>query len=128
MPRPRWAIRTSHDDLPGNVRKEATRTLLNYVGVAVGGSHHETVDIAVVEAIWYGPFANTRGHLVLLREIGMAEGRIFDKAMLDTLPELLLRLSIRKPILIGHSDGASIALIHAGARVGRYRGRRGDRL
>lgn len=43
----RWAIRTSHDDLPANVRKEATRTLLNYVGVAVGGSHHETVDIAV---------------------------------------------------------------------------------
>jgi hypothetical protein len=33
----------------------------------------ETVDIAVVEAIWYGPFANTRGHLVLLREIGMAK-------------------------------------------------------
>jgi 2-methylcitrate dehydratase PrpD len=43
----RWAIRTSHHDLPANVRKEATRTLLNYVGVAVGGSHHETVDIAV---------------------------------------------------------------------------------
>jgi hypothetical protein len=33
----------------------------------------ETVDIAVVEAIWYGPFGNTRGHLVLLREIGMAK-------------------------------------------------------
>ena len=37
---------------------------------------------------------------------------------LDTLPELLSTLSIRDPILIGHSDGASIALIYAGARCG----------
>jgi len=37
---------------------------------------------------------------------------------LDTLPELLSNLAIRDPILIGHSDGASIALIYAGARRG----------
>ncbi len=30
------------------------------------------------------------------------------------LPELLERLSIREPILFGHSDGASIAIIHEG--------------
>src|ERR1700716_3603407 len=29
------------------------------------------------------------------------------------LPELLGRLSVQRPILIGHSDGGSIALIHA---------------
>ncbi len=34
---------------------------------------------------------------------------------LESLPELLLRLGIERPILIGHSDGASIALIHAGS-------------
>ncbi len=33
---------------------------------------------------------------------------------LSTLPALLDRLAIDAPILIGHSDGASIALIHAG--------------
>ncbi len=33
------------------------------------------------------------------------------------LPELLRRLGIVKPILLGHSDGASIALIYAGSRV-----------
>ena len=33
------------------------------------------------------------------------------------LPALLDNLGIAEPILIGHSDGASIALIHAGARV-----------
>jgi pimeloyl-ACP methyl ester carboxylesterase len=31
------------------------------------------------------------------------------------LPELLERLSIARPILVGHSDGGSIALIHAAA-------------
>lgn len=35
---------------------------------------------------------------------------------LKTLPELLTVLSIRSPILFGHSDGASIALIHSGAQ------------
>jgi pimeloyl-ACP methyl ester carboxylesterase len=32
---------------------------------------------------------------------------------LKTLPELLDRLDVQRPILVGHSDGASIALIHA---------------
>jgi GNAT superfamily N-acetyltransferase len=32
---------------------------------------------------------------------------------LEVLPELLAQLDIQKPVLIGHSDGASIALIHA---------------
>jgi pimeloyl-ACP methyl ester carboxylesterase len=35
---------------------------------------------------------------------------------LEALPELLDKLSIRDPVLVGHSDGASIALICAGAR------------
>ncbi len=34
---------------------------------------------------------------------------------LKVLPELLGELEIENPILIGHSDGASIAIIHAGA-------------
>jgi pimeloyl-ACP methyl ester carboxylesterase len=37
---------------------------------------------------------------------------------LETLPELLAKLAIRNPILIGHSDGASIAVIYAGAHAG----------
>jgi len=37
------------------------------------------------------------------------------------LPELLTTLQIENPILIGHSDGASIAIIYAGA-YGRLRG------
>jgi pimeloyl-ACP methyl ester carboxylesterase len=34
---------------------------------------------------------------------------------LDVLPRLLAKLGIERPLLIGHSDGASIALIHAAA-------------
>ncbi len=34
---------------------------------------------------------------------------------LQVLPALLRELGIQKPVLIGHSDGASIALIHAAA-------------
>src|ERR1700761_9114666 len=42
-----YLVTSGYDDLPANVRKEGVRTLLNWVGVAIGGSHHETVDIAV---------------------------------------------------------------------------------
>jgi pimeloyl-ACP methyl ester carboxylesterase len=37
----------------------------------------------------------------------------FHEEALTVLPELLGLLAVRKPVLIGHSDGASIALIHA---------------
>jgi pimeloyl-ACP methyl ester carboxylesterase len=39
----------------------------------------------------------------------------FHEEALDVLPEVLRRLAAEEPILVGHSDGASIALIHAGA-------------
>lgn len=32
---------------------------------------------------------------------------------IEVLPELLERLQVRDPVLVGHSDGGSIALIHA---------------
>jgi 2-methylcitrate dehydratase PrpD len=43
----KYIVAAKYDDLPANVRKEGVRTLLNWVGVAIGGSHHQTVDIAV---------------------------------------------------------------------------------
>jgi len=36
-----------YGDIPAAVRKEAVRALLNWTGCAIGGSHHETIDIAV---------------------------------------------------------------------------------
>jgi pimeloyl-ACP methyl ester carboxylesterase len=38
----------------------------------------------------------------------------FHEEALEVLPEVLVRLDAPEPILVGHSDGASIALIHAG--------------
>lgn len=37
---------------------------------------------------------------------------------LEALPAVLAALGVEAPILVGHSDGASIALIHAGATAG----------
>ena len=44
-----------------------------------------------------------------------------DEALI-ALPELLDRLEVREPVLFGHSDGASIALIHAGSAARPVRG------
>jgi len=41
--------------------------------------------------------------------------RFMHREALEALPELLERLALERPVLVGHSDGASIALIHAGA-------------
>ncbi len=43
----RYVVNAKAADVPAPVRKEATRTLLNWVGCAVGGSRHQTLDIAV---------------------------------------------------------------------------------
>ena len=44
---PATSVGAGYDDLPAPVRKEAQRTLLNWVGCAVGGSRHETLDAAI---------------------------------------------------------------------------------
>jgi len=41
--------------------------------------------------------------------------RFMHREALEALPELIEKLAIERPVLVGHSDGASIALIHAGA-------------
>jgi pimeloyl-ACP methyl ester carboxylesterase len=45
---------------------------------------------------------------------GPRTSRFMHEEALEVLPALLDRLGIACPLLIGHSDGASIALIHAG--------------
>jgi pimeloyl-ACP methyl ester carboxylesterase len=55
----------------------------------------------------------------------LAESRKVDymhREALDVLPEVLDQFGIEAPVLIGHSDGASIALIHAGAGKRPVRG------
>ena len=42
-----WVCQCDHRDVPDAVRGEAVRTLLNWMGCAVGGSSHESVDITL---------------------------------------------------------------------------------
>ena len=49
-----YIVASKYDDIPPPVRKEAQRTLLNWMGCAVGGSRHETLDAAMAAL---GPFA-----------------------------------------------------------------------
>jgi pimeloyl-ACP methyl ester carboxylesterase len=46
---------------------------------------------------------------------GKRTPRFMHEEALDVLPRLLDQLEIERPLLVGHSDGASIALIHAAA-------------
>lgn len=43
----RYVVTAKFADLPAGVRKEAARTVLNWVGCTIGGSHHQTVDNAI---------------------------------------------------------------------------------
>src|SRR4051812_489286 len=49
-----YIVQAKARDLPEPVKREVCRTVLNYTGVAVGGSRHETVERAVAAL---APFA-----------------------------------------------------------------------
>ena len=61
----RYVVSAKYEDLPAPVRKEAQRTLLNWAGCAIGGSRHETLDIAIAAL---APFTGARQATVLGRK------------------------------------------------------------
>lgn len=63
-------------------------------------------------AVIYSRYGN--GFSEPLRE--PRDPRYMHDEALNVLPELLDALNVERPVLIGHSDGASIALIYAGER------------
>lgn len=42
-----WVVTLKGSDIPADVRREGLRTFVNWVGCAVGGARHETVDAAL---------------------------------------------------------------------------------
>jgi 2-methylcitrate dehydratase PrpD len=42
-----YVVATRFEDLPEGVRREVGRSLLNWMGVAIGASRHEAVEIAL---------------------------------------------------------------------------------
>ncbi len=61
----RYIVNAKYEDLPAPVRKEGQRTLLNWAGCAIGGSRHETLDIAISAL---SPFAGAGQATVLGRQ------------------------------------------------------------
>jgi pimeloyl-ACP methyl ester carboxylesterase len=68
--------------------------------------------------------AKTECHALVYSRYGYGNSDVLQEARnarfmhdegMEVLPELLEKLSIREPFLIGHSDGASIAILYAGA-------------
>jgi pimeloyl-ACP methyl ester carboxylesterase len=53
---------------------------------------------------------------------GARDPQYMHREALLVLPELLERYELESPLLVGHSDGASIALIYAGAHPSRVAG------
>lgn len=63
-------------------------------------------------ALLYSRYGYGRSEVLQEARAGV---RFMHREALEALPELLRILRIEQPVLVGHSDGASIALIHAGA-------------
>jgi 2-methylcitrate dehydratase PrpD len=59
-----YLVAARPDDVPADVRREATRSFLNWLGCAVGGSAHPTLDIALTAL---RPFAGAAQATVLGR-------------------------------------------------------------
>ena len=60
-----WIVSIKDGDIPQDVRREGVRTFVNWVGCAVGGASHETVD-AAIRAV--DPFSGPRKASVLGRQ------------------------------------------------------------
>lgn len=59
-----WVVGLNGSDIPDGVRREGLRTFVNWVGCAVGGARHETVDAALRAVM---PFSGERNATVLGR-------------------------------------------------------------
>jgi pimeloyl-ACP methyl ester carboxylesterase len=66
------------------------------------------------------PVIPVAGHRLEYEWIGARAGD--GPTLVVVLPALLDAFSIRRPLLIGHSDGGSIALIYEGSRTGQSAG------
>ncbi len=72
---------------------------------------HKVVAATGCPALLYARYGYGQSDVL---EAPRVPGFMHDEALL-ALPELLASLGVVNPILLGHSDGASISLIHAGA-------------
>ena len=72
----------------------------------------QVVDATGSRALVYSRYGYGRSDVLAEPRVGVD---FMHREALDALPELVAQLGLDRPILVGHSDGASIALIYAGA-------------
>ena len=65
----RYVVNSKLADIPADVRREAVRSVVNWLGCAVGSCQHEAVDAALAGL---GPFSGPRQASVLGREYDLS--------------------------------------------------------
>src|SRR6185436_17881395 len=97
----KFLVTTRPGDIPPAVRHEATRTLVNFMGVAVGGSRHESVDMALAAI---GPFS------------GAAQAQVFGRReRLDIMHATLIN-GISSHVL-NFDDTHLTTIVHASSTI-----------
>src|SRR5260221_716019 len=85
---------------------------LQMMVLALGRDYPDKIAARVgARAVIYSLFGYGRSDGLL----GPRSPQFMHQEALEVLPALLDQLEIDRPLLVGHSDGASIALIHAAA-------------
>ncbi|MFC3073547.1 MmgE/PrpD family protein [Shinella pollutisoli] len=65
-----WTVGLTGSDIPETVRAEGVRTFVNWLGCAVGGSSHETVDRALAAV---RPFSGEKRAQIIARDVRLDE-------------------------------------------------------
>lgn len=86
----KFIVQSDIDSIPGTVRHEAARALLNWCACAVGGAAHETVDNALAAVM---PFAGPQQASVLGRKERMD---ILNAALINGISSHVLDFDDRK--------------------------------
>lgn len=130
----RFIVEHRYDGIPQSVRHEAARSFLNWVGCAVGGSHHETVERALAAlAPFSGPAQATvlgRGDRLDVMQAALMNGITshtfdFDDTHLKTVihpsgpvASAILALAERQPVKGEDFLHAFILGVEAECRIG----------
>src|SRR5206468_84475 len=111
----RYVVSAKVGDLPTGVRKEAKRTLLNWIGCALGGSRHETVDAAVAALM---PFSGPAQASLLGRKERLD---VLHTAMINGISSHVLDFDDTHPTII-HPAGPVASVILALSEYRRISG------
>ena len=103
----RYVVAGRFEAVPARVRKEASRTLLNYVGCALGGCRHQTLDIAIGAL---GPFSGPPQASVLGRTERLD---ILHAALMNGISSHVLDYDDTHPATIIHPGGPVLSAILA---------------